>query len=57
MYCSASHSSLLNSTLSGKFLDCSVKEATRNTLVAVEIACWFYIGEMIGRKSIIGYKV
>ncbi|CAI8030811.1 ATP synthase subunit g, mitochondrial [Geodia barretti] len=48
---------LFNSTLSGKFLDCSVKEATRNSLVAVEIACWFYVGEMIGRKSIIGYKV
>ena len=51
------HASLMNSTLSGKFLECSMKEVTKNTLVAVEIACWFYVGEMIGRKSIIGYKV
>ena len=50
-------SKLLNSTLTGKFLDMSVKEATRNTLVAVEIACWFYVGEIIGRRSLIGYKV
>lgn len=48
---------LLNSTLSGRFLDTNVKEATKNTLVAVEVVCWFYVGEMIGRKSIIGYKV
>ena len=48
---------LWNSTISGRFLDVSVSEATRNTLVAVEVACWFYVGEMIGRKSIIGYKV
>ena len=31
---------LLNSTLTGKFLDVTMKEATKNTLVAVEIACW-----------------
>ena len=48
---------LFNSTLTGRFLDVSLTEATRNTLVAVEVACWFYVGEMIGRKSIIGYKV
>ena len=48
---------LLNSTLTGKFLDVTMKEATKNTLVAVEIACWFYVGEIIGRRSIIGYKV
>ena len=46
-------SKLWNSTISGRFLDVSVSD----TLVAVEVACWFYVGEMIGRKSIIGYKV
>ena len=50
-------SQLFNSTLTGKFLDVSVKEATRNTLVAIEIACWFYVGEIIGRRSLIGYNV
>ena len=48
---------LYNSAVYGRFLDISMTEATRNTLVAVEIACWFYVGEMIGRRSIIGYKV
>ena len=40
----------------GTFLDVTCKEATRNALVAVKVACWFYVGEIIGRKSIIGYK-
>ena len=48
---------LWKSALTGRFLDLSMKEATKNTLVAVEVACWFYVGEMIGRRSIIGYKV
>lgn len=50
-------SQLYKSALSGRFLDVTVTQATKNTLVAVEIACWFYIGEIIGRRSIIGYKV
>lgn len=33
-----------------------VRRAFQNTLVAVEIAMWFYVGEIIGRGSIIGYK-
>lgn len=48
---------LYRSTMSGRFLDVTVKEATRNTLVAVEVACWFFVGEIIGRRSLIGYKV
>ena len=48
---------LYRSTMSGKFLDSTVTQATKNTLVAIEVACWFYIGEIIGRKSLIGYKV
>lgn len=48
---------LFTSTLSGKFLDVSMKQATKNTIVAVEVVCWFFVGEMIGRRSIVGYKV
>ena len=48
---------IYNSGASGKFLDMTVAEATRNTLVAVEVACWFYIGEIIGRRSLVGYNV
>lgn len=48
---------LKDAALKGKFLDITVKEATVNTLVAVEIAFWFYVGEVIGRRSLIGYNV
>lgn len=48
---------LKEAALKGKFLDITVKEATVNTLVAVEIAFWFYVGEVIGRRSLIGYNV
>lgn len=50
-------SNLYRSTTTGKFLDVTVTEATKNSLVAIEVACWFYIGEIIGRRSLIGYKV
>lgn len=48
---------LKNAAVSGKFLDVTVKEACVNTLVAAEIAFWFYVGEIIGRRSLIGYNV
>jgi hypothetical protein len=34
-----------------------VKEATINTIVGLEIFCWFFIGECIGKGSVIGYQV
>lgn len=48
---------LKNAALAGKFLDVTVKEACVNSLVAAEIAFWFYVGEIIGRRSLIGYNV
>jgi hypothetical protein len=48
---------LLDSAKKMKFLDVTVKEAVTNALVAVEIGCWFYLGEMIGRRHIIGYSI
>jgi hypothetical protein len=48
---------LLDSAKKMKFLDVTVKEAVANALVAVEIGCWFYLGEMIGRRHIIGYSI
>lgn len=50
-------SNLYKSAMYGKFLDLTVTQATKNTLVGIEVACWFFIGEIIGRKSLIGYKV
>ena len=28
-----------------------------NTLVVLEVACWFFVGEVIGRGSLIGYQI
>ncbi|XP_055331522.1 ATP synthase subunit g, mitochondrial-like [Paramacrobiotus metropolitanus] len=33
----------------------TVKEAWLNTLVGIEIACWFFVGEVIARRNLIGY--
>jgi F-type H+-transporting ATPase subunit g len=48
---------LKDATMSGRFLNVTIKEGVANTLVAVEIAMWFYVGEIIGRRSIVGYNV
>ena len=41
------------------FRNWTVKETTINTIVPVglEIFCWFFIGECIGKGSVIGYQV
>ena len=35
----------------------SMKEVAVNTIVVTEIACWFFIGECIGKGSLVGYNV
>ena len=39
--------------------DCaiSVQEATLNTLVAIEVGCWFFVGEVIGKGHLVGYQI
>ena len=46
-----------NNFTSFKFLNLTVKEGAKNVLVGVEICCWFFVGEIIGRGSIVGYKL
>uniref|UniRef100_A0A023FGC0 ATP synthase subunit g n=1 Tax=Amblyomma cajennense TaxID=34607 RepID=A0A023FGC0_AMBCJ len=48
---------LISSAKSGAWKNLTVKEATVNTLVGMEVIFWFYIGECIGKRSIIGYHV
>ena len=50
-------SNLRQGLMKGKFLDVTVKEAAANTLIVAEVCFWFYVGEIIGRKSLIGYDV
>lgn len=33
------------------------QDAWRNTLVTVEVLCWFFIGECIGKGTLVGYQV
>ena len=35
----------------------SMKDVAVNTVVVGEIACWFLIGECIGKGSLVGYQV
>ncbi|KAH8317644.1 hypothetical protein KR074_003224, partial [Drosophila pseudoananassae] len=34
-----------------------VRDAWLNILVTVEVITWFYMGEVIGRRHFVGYKV
>merc|ERR1712096_227737 len=48
---------IVKSGMTFKWTQLSVKEAGLNTLVAAEVACWFFIGECIGKGSLVAYKV
>ncbi|XP_063549016.1 ATP synthase subunit g, mitochondrial [Cydia strobilella] len=48
---------LLSSAKSGAWKNQTVKEATLNTLVGMEVLFWFYIGECIGKRHLVGYDV
>ncbi|KAK9507502.1 hypothetical protein O3M35_007344 [Rhynocoris fuscipes] len=48
---------IISSAKSGKWKQLTVKQAWLNLLVATEVTCWFFIGECIGKRSFIGYKI
>ncbi|XP_023949702.1 ATP synthase subunit g, mitochondrial [Bicyclus anynana] len=48
---------LLSNARSGAWKNLTVKQATLNTLVGMEVVFWFYVGECIGKRHIVGYKV
>ncbi|CAH0561037.1 unnamed protein product [Brassicogethes aeneus] len=48
---------LMAGAKNGTWKNLTVKEAWLNTLVAVEVGCWFYVGECIGKRHIVGYDV
>lgn len=48
---------LISAAKSGRWKQTSVKEAWLNTLVTVEVLCWFYVGECIGKRHLVGYDV
>jgi len=40
-----------------KWKEMTVRKAWLQTLVGVEIACWFFAGEVIGRWNFVGYLI
>eukprot|EP00069_Balaena_mysticetus_P005624 bmy_04778T0 len=48
---------IISSAQTGSFKQLTVKEALLNGLVATEVWMWFYVGEIIGKRGIIGYNV
>merc|ERR1711890_13733 len=50
-------SDIVNAAKSGKWKNLTVREAAVNTLVGVEVICWFFIGEVLGKLSLIGYYI
>uniref|UniRef100_T1GKJ3 ATP synthase subunit g n=1 Tax=Megaselia scalaris TaxID=36166 RepID=T1GKJ3_MEGSC len=43
--------------VSGRWKQITVREAWLNTLVVTEVGLWFYIGECIGKRHLVGYNV
>lgn len=41
----------------GNWRNVTVREAWLNALVTTEVLCWFFVGECIGKGSLIGYQV
>lgn len=39
------------------YKDLTVKDACVNSLIAIEVLCWFYVGECIGKRNLVGYNV
>lgn len=48
---------LISGAKSGRWKQLTVKEAWLNSLVTIEVLCWFYVGECIGKRHIVGYDV
>ncbi|KAJ8735255.1 hypothetical protein PYW07_006875 [Mythimna separata] len=48
---------LLTSAKTGAWRNQTVKQASLNVLVGAEVIFWFYVGECIGKRHIVGYNV
>ncbi|XP_034196408.2 ATP synthase F(0) complex subunit g, mitochondrial [Osmia lignaria lignaria] len=48
---------LVSAGKNGRILELSVREVWLNTLVTIEVLCWFFVGECIGKCHLVGYKV
>merc|ERR1712240_700983 len=47
----------ISNVTSMQFTQLPVKQALLNAMVFTEVCCWFFVGEVIGRGSLVGYDV
>merc|ERR1711973_92574 len=38
--------------INGRFMDLTIPDILANTAVAIEVLCWFFVGEIIGRGEL-----
>lgn len=48
---------LVSGARTGAWKNLTVKQAWLNSLVAAEVCFWFYAGECIGKRHLVGYDV
>nr|CAX77337.1 lethal (2) 06225 [Schistosoma japonicum] len=47
---------LIDAGKNGAWKNVTLKEGLVNAAVTAEVLCWFFIGEIIGRRSFLGYS-
>ncbi|VVC25370.1 ATP synthase, F0 complex, subunit G, mitochondrial,Mitochondrial ATP synthase subunit g [Cinara cedri] len=50
-------SKIIQTAKTGRWKNITVKDATVNSLVAIEVLMWFYLGECIGKRHLVGYNI
>ncbi|XP_025198693.1 ATP synthase subunit g, mitochondrial-like [Melanaphis sacchari] len=50
-------SKIIQTARTGRWKNITVKDATLNSLIALEVYMWFYVGECIGKRHLIGYDI
>lgn len=48
---------LVRGARTGAWKNVTVREGWLNALVTIEVLCWFYVGECIGKRNYVGYDV
>jgi len=48
---------ILKSARTGAWKKLTLKEGVVNAAICAEVVCWFFIGECIGKRSLVAYKV
>ncbi|XP_046688540.1 LOW QUALITY PROTEIN: ATP synthase subunit g, mitochondrial-like [Homalodisca vitripennis] len=50
---------ILSAARTGRWKQLTVKDAWLNILFVVltEVSCWFWVGEVIGKRNLVGYNV